>query len=74
MRNLQGIGFIWTQTYREIFKSALVYLQDLTVNLTKGRLCQLLASLPPTISDLPLYTSKTYTLNGRETRKAYSGK
>ena len=27
MRNFQGIDFIWTQTYREIFKSALVYLQ-----------------------------------------------
>ena len=26
MRNFQGIGFIWTQTYTEIFKSALVYL------------------------------------------------
>ena len=27
MGNFQGIVFIWTQTYREIFKSALVYLQ-----------------------------------------------
>ena len=26
MRNFQGIDFVWTQTYREIFKSALVYL------------------------------------------------
>ena len=26
MRNFQGIVFIWTQTYAEIFKSALVYL------------------------------------------------
>ena len=26
MLNFQGIVFIWTQTYREIFKSALVYL------------------------------------------------
>ena len=26
MRNFQGIVFIWTQTYTEIFKSALVYL------------------------------------------------
>ena len=26
MRNFQGIVFIWTQTFREIFKSALVYL------------------------------------------------
>ena len=26
MWNFQGIVFIWTQTYREIFKSALVYL------------------------------------------------
>ena len=26
MQNFQGIAFIWTQTYREIFKSALVYL------------------------------------------------
>ena len=26
MRNFQGIAFIWTQIYREIFKSALVYL------------------------------------------------
>ena len=26
MRNFQGIAFIWTQTYREICKSALVYL------------------------------------------------
>ena len=29
MRNFQGIAFIWTQAYREIFKSALVYLQEL---------------------------------------------
>ena len=27
MRNFQGIIFIWTQTYREIFKSALVNLK-----------------------------------------------
>ena len=26
MRNFQGIIFIWTRTYGEIFKSALVYL------------------------------------------------
>ena len=26
MRNFQDIIFIWTQTYREIFKTALVYL------------------------------------------------
>ena len=26
MRNFQGIVFIWTPTYTEIFKSALVYL------------------------------------------------
>ena len=26
MRNFQGIVFIWTQTYREIFESASVYL------------------------------------------------
>ena len=26
MRNFQGIAFLRTQTYREIFKSALVYL------------------------------------------------
>ena len=26
MRNFQDIVFIWTQTYREIFKSALEYL------------------------------------------------
>ena len=26
MQNAQGINFIWTQTYGEIFKSALVYL------------------------------------------------
>ena len=26
MRNFEGIVFIWTQTYSEIFKSALVYL------------------------------------------------
>ena len=26
MQNFQGIVFIWTQTYREIFKSALMYL------------------------------------------------
>ena len=29
MRNFQGIAFIWTQAFREIFKSALVYLQEL---------------------------------------------
>ena len=28
-QNLQGIAFIWTQTYREIFKSTLVYLQKI---------------------------------------------
>ena len=27
MRNFRGIIFTWTQTYREIFKSAVVYLQ-----------------------------------------------
>ena len=27
MQNFQGFIFIWTQTYKEIFKSALVYLQ-----------------------------------------------
>ena len=26
MRNFQGIVFIWTRTYSEIFKSTLVYL------------------------------------------------
>ena len=26
MQNFQGIVFTWTQTYKEIFKSALVYL------------------------------------------------
>ena len=26
MRNFQGIVFIWTQAYREVFKSALAYL------------------------------------------------
>ena len=26
MRNFQGIAFLWTQTYTEIFKSTLVYL------------------------------------------------
>ena len=29
MRNFQGIVFIRTQTYTEIFKSALVYLKDI---------------------------------------------
>ena len=29
MQNFQGIVFIWTQTYRETFKSALVYLSDI---------------------------------------------
>ena len=28
MRNFQGIVFIWTQTYKKIFKSALVYLEE----------------------------------------------
>ena len=28
MRNSQAIDFVRTQTYREIFKSALVYLED----------------------------------------------
>ena len=28
MRNFQGIVFIWTQTYSEMFKSALVYLSE----------------------------------------------
>ena len=28
MRNFQGIVFIWPQRYREIFKSALVYLEE----------------------------------------------
>ena len=28
MRNFQGIVFAWTQTYRETFKCALVYLQE----------------------------------------------
>ena len=28
MENFQGIVFIWTQSYREIFKSALVYLYE----------------------------------------------
>ena len=29
MRNFQGLDFVWTQTYREIFKSASVYLSVL---------------------------------------------
>ena len=29
MRNFQAIAFIWTQAYREIFKAALVSLQEL---------------------------------------------
>ena len=29
MKNFQGIVFIWTHAYREIFKSALVYPQEL---------------------------------------------
>ena len=28
IRNFQGIFFIWTRTYSEIFKSALVYLYN----------------------------------------------
>ena len=28
MRNFQGIIFIWTRAYREIFKFALVYLYE----------------------------------------------
>ena len=31
MRNFQGIVFIWTQKYREIFKSALVYFSYATI-------------------------------------------
>ena len=33
MPNFQGICFIWTQAYREILKSALVYLWNLLSNL-----------------------------------------
>ena len=28
MRNFQGMFFIWTETYSELFKSALLYLSD----------------------------------------------
>ena len=46
MRDFQGIVFIWTQIYREIFKSALVYLQlkasrlesDLTITKNANKL------------------------------------
>ena len=30
MKNFQGIIFAWIRTYRNIFKSALVYLQNFT--------------------------------------------
>ena len=36
-RNFQGVIFLWTQTYREIFKSALLYLYRISsVNVTKS--------------------------------------
>ena len=35
MQSCQGIIFIWTQTYREIFKYALVYLEVFFVNFAK---------------------------------------
>ena len=31
MWRFQGIDFLWTQTYREIFKSALVYLMKIYI-------------------------------------------
>ena len=37
MRNFQGIVFIWTRTYSEIFKSGLVYLLDDNIKIVAAR-------------------------------------
>ena len=49
MRNAQGIVFTWIQTYREIFKSALVYLSE-----TIKKFSELRWSISKKLSDITL--------------------